>query len=555
MIDGLPPATSLEALSAGFRWRIPDNCNMAWLACDRHAAVTPDRPALVHLGSDCVRQNWSYGRLSAASNRLANALAANGITRGDRVALLLPQAPETLLTHLAVYKLGAIAVPLASLFGAEALRYRLAHSGASAIVTDANGLAKVAGLGDALPDLRLRILTGPVTGALPAGTVSFDALLANASDRFEALACGPDEPALMIYTSGTTGQPKGALHGHRVLLGHLPGIAMSQEFMPREGDLLWTPADWAWAGGLLNALFPALTFGVPVVSGGLARFDPEEAFALMSRERIRNAFIPPTALKMMRAVPDPTARHPLFLRSLASAGEALGREAFDWAITDLGLPVNEFYGQTECNAVIASSAGLGVSRSGAIGRAVPGHDVAIVDEDGDRLAPGEQGQIVVRAPDPVMFLGYWNDDAATRAKFRGDWMLTGDQGVCDEDGYIRFVGRDDDLITSAGYRIGPSEIEDCLLSHPAVQLAAAVGKPDPLRTEIVTAFIVPAEGVGPSEELAAQIRDHVRTQLSAHEYPREIRFVDTLPLTTTGKVIRRDLRARLAEEEPTAGSA
>jgi acetyl-CoA synthetase len=325
--------------------------------------------------------------------------------------------------------------------------------------------------------------------------------------------------------------------------------------MPREGDLLWTPADWAWAGGLLNALFPALTFGVPVISGGLARFDPEEAFALMASEKVRNAFIPPTALKMMRAVPDPPARHPLVLRSLGSAGEALGRETFDWAIAELGLPVNEFYGQTECNAVIASCAGLGVSRSGAIGRAVPGHEVAIVDEDGGRLAPGEQGQIVVRAPDPVMFLGYWNDPDATRAKFLGEWMLTGDQGIADEDGYIRFVGRDDDLITSAGYRIGPSEIEDCLLSHPAVSLAAAVGKPDALRTEIVTAFIVPSEGVTPDAELADRIRDHVRTQLSAHEYPREIHFVDALPLTTTGKVIRRHLREQLAKETLAAGSA
>ena len=555
MIDGLPPATSFEALSDRFRWRMPDNCNMAWLACDRHAVVAPDRLALLHLAPGGERQSWTYGRLAAASNRLANALAANGVARGDRVALLLPQAPETLLTHLALYKLGAIAVPLASLFGADALRYRLTHSGASAIVTDAVGLAKIDALDDALPELRLRILTGPVAGALPAGTASFDALVARASERFDALVCGPDEPALMIYTSGTTGQPKGALHGHRVLPGHLPGIAMSQEFMPREGDLLWTPADWAWAGGLLNALFPALTFGVPVVSGGLTRFDPEDAFALMAREKVRNAFIPPTALKMMRAVPDPRARHPLVLRSLGSAGEALGREAFDWAISDLGLPVNEFYGQTECNAVIASCAGLGVSRSGAIGRAVPGHEVAIVDEDGIRLAPGEQGQIVVRSPDPVMFLGYWNDPDATRSKFLGDWMLTGDQGVADADGYIRFVGRDDDLITSAGYRIGPSEIEDCLLSHPAVRLAAAVGKPDKLRTEIVTAFIVPAEGVTPDADLEAHIRDHVRTQLSAHEYPREIHFVDALPLTTTGKVIRRHLRERLSKEALTAGSA
>ena len=366
--------------------------------------------------------------------------------------------------------------------------------------------------------------------------------LAAAREDFETLATGPDDPALMIYTSGTTGQPKGALHGHRVLPGHMPGIQMSQDFMPQPGDILWTPADWAWAGGLLNALFPALSLGVPVVSHRFEKFDPERAFALMRDHGVRNAFIPPTALKMMRAVSRPRERFELALRSLGSAGEALGREAYDWTRDELGITVNEFYGQTECNAVIGSCAAIGVSRAGAIGKAVPGHEVAVLGEDGAVLSAGVQGQIAVRRPDPVMFLGYWNDPAATAAKFIGDWMTTGDQGVIDEDGYVHFIGRDDDIITSAGYRIGPSEIEDCLLAHPAVRLAAAVGKPDPLRTEIVKAFIVPADGVVPDEALAEEIRGFVRTRLSAHEYPREVAFVDALPMTTTGKVIRRLLR-------------
>jgi acetyl-CoA synthetase len=265
---------------------------------------------------------------------------------------------------------------------------------------------------------------------------------------------------------------------------------------------------------------------------------------------VRNAFIPPTALKMMRAVANPRARYDLCLRSLGSAGEALGRETYDWARETLGLPVNEFYGQTECNAVIASCAEIGVSRAGAIGRAVPGHEIAVLSAEGMPLAAGAQGQIAVRRPDPVMFLGYWNDPEATAAKFVGDWMTTGDQGLIDDDGYVHFVGRDDDIITSAGYRIGPSEIEDCLLAHPAVALAAAVGKPDALRTEIVKAFIVPAAGVTPDDALAAEIRAYVRTRLSAHEYPREIAFVDALPMTTTGKVIRRLLR-----DEDTAPAA
>jgi len=346
----------------------------------------------------------------------------------------------------------------------------------------------------------------------------------------------------MIYTSGTTGNPKGALHAHRVLLGHLPGVGMHHEFLPQEGDRLWTPADWAWAGGLLNVLLPGLHFGVPVVARKLERFDPEEAFRLMADHGVRNAFIPPTALRMLRAVQNPAGRFDLALRTIGSGGEALGAETFAWGREALGLTINEFYGQTECNLVLSSCGALGIARPGFIGKPVPGHAVAVIREDGSVCEPEEPGQIAVRAPDPVMFLGYWNKPGATRAKFVGDWMTTGDQGAADPEGYIRFVGRDDDIITSSGYRIGPTEIEDCLIRHPAVALAAVVGKPDPLRTEIVKAFVVLNAGFQPSDALAAEIQGFVRSRLSAHEYPREIAFRPALPLTTTGKVIRRLLR-------------
>jgi len=527
-----------DALLRDFRWRIPERYNIAVDACDRWAAVEPERVALVHVSETGAVETWRYADLARASNRFANALAAQGVGRGARVALLLPQSPPTLIAHLAVYKLGAIAVPLANLFGVDALRYRLEHSGAAAVVTDTAGLAKILDIRDDLPDLRLVVSTGET----PGDTLGYAGLLERGRDTFQAVASAPDDPAMMIYTSGTTGQPKGALHGHRVLPGHLPGIRMAQEFLPRPGDLFWTPADWAWAGGLLNALLPALALGVPVVSHRFEKFDPERAFALMADMGVTNAFIPPTALKMLRAVPDPRSRFALALRAVGSAGEALGRDTYDWARDHLGLTVNEFYGQTECNAVLASCAGIGVTRAGAIGRAVPGHTVGVIAEDGRACAAGEQGQIAIRRPDPVMFLCYWNDPAATRDKFVGDWMTTGDQGVRDGDGYVHFVGRDDDIITSAGYRIGPGEIEDCLLSHPAVALAAAVGKPDPVRTEIVKAFVVTKPGVSGDAALEENIREHVRTRLSAHEYPREIAFVDALPLTTTGKVIRRLLR-------------
>jgi acetyl-CoA synthetase len=348
----------------------------------------------------------------------------------------------------------------------------------------------------------------------------------------------------MVYTSGTTGPPKGALHAHRVLLGHLPGIEFPHDFFPQPGDRFWTPADWAWAGGLLDCLLPSLHYGVPVVAARFDKFDPEEAFALMAKLDVRNAFIPPTALRMLRSVKNPRGRHDLRLRSVGSGGEALGAETLEWGRAALGIIINEFYGQTECNLVVGSCAAIGVVRPGMIGRAIPGHTVAVIRPDGSECGAGELGQIAIRRPDPVMFLEYWGRPDATREKFIGDFMTTGDQGVADADGYIQFVGRDDDVITSAGYRIGPTEIEDCLIRHPAVALAAVVGKPDPLRTEIVKAFIVLKSGVAPSDALAAEIQAFVKTRLSAHEYPREVAFIDAMPMTTTGKIIRRLLRQR-----------
>ena len=365
---------------------------------------------------------------------------------------------------------------------------------------------------------------------------------------FEVAKTGPDDPALMIFTSGTTGPPKGALHGHRVLPGHIPGMQFAHEGFPKEGDKVWTPSDWAWAGGLLNALLPSLLLGVPVVSSPAQKFDADMAYRIMAEMKVRNAFIPPTALRLMRSVADPRSKYDLVLRTIGSAGEALGRETYEWARRTLGITVNEFYGQTECNFVLSSSAAYGVTRAGAIGRTVPGHRVAIVDEAGEELPVGEPGQIAIASPDPVMFLGYWNDAAATERKFVKGWLLTGDIGRQDADGYITFEGRDDDVITSSGYRIGPAEIEDCLIGHPAVQLAAAIGKPDAVRTEIVKAYIVLSSGHSPSEALATDIREWVKMRLSMHEYPREVEFIDSLPLTTTGKVIRRLLRERAAAE-------
>lgn len=536
----LPRADTYEELVRQFRWQVPARYNIGVDVCDRWAVREPNRLAILHIHGDGRADEVSYGWLKDTSNRFANVLRAHGVGRGDRVAILLPQSPEVAAAHVGIYKIGAVALPLALLFGVEALSYRLQNAGAAAVVTNATGLDKVAALRDQLPHLKLVLSLG---GA-DRGAIDFHETLQRASADFTPLDTGADDPAMMIYTSGTTGPPKGALHAHRVLLGHLPGIEMPHDFFPQPGDRFWTPADWAWAGGLLDALLPSLHFGVPVVSRRFDKFDPEEAFWLMARAGVRNAFIPPTALRMLRSVKSPRGRHAFSLRSVGSGGEALGAETLEWGREALGLTINEFYGQTECNLVLSSCAMLGVSRPGAIGKPVPGHTVAVIDAEGRILPAGETGQIAVMRPNPVMFLEYWHRPEATRDKFVGDWMTTGDQGLVDGDGYFHFVGRDDDVITSAGYRIGPTEIEDCLLGHPAVSLAAAVGKPDPMRTEIVKAFVVLKEGHAPSDALAAELQAFVKERLSAHEYPREIAFIEQMPMTTTGKIIRRLLRER-----------
>ncbi|MBK9081106.1 MAG: AMP-binding protein [Rhizobiales bacterium] len=535
----LPDARDYATLVSAFRWAIPPRFNMGVAVTDAWAARAPDRPAILEAGADFSLKATTYGELSRRSNRLANVLRRLGVRPGERVAILLPQSADVVVAHAAVYKLGAVALPLAALFGVEALDYRLRDAGVGVVITNAAGVAKLAPVRTGLPGLAVLSVDGADGTAL-----GLPEEMAKAAPDFAPVATGPDDPALMIYTSGTTGPPKGALHGHRVLLGHLPGVEFAHEFTPRPGDRFWTPADWAWAGGLLNALLPSLYFGVPVVARKAEKFDPEEAFALMARTGVRNAFVPPTALRLLRAVERPRQRFGFDLRSVASAGEALGAETFAWAREALGLTVNEIYGQTECNLVLGSCAAIGVSRPGAIGKPVPGHEAEVIRADGSLADVEEIGQIAIRRPNPVMFLSYWNQPEATATKFLGDWMLTGDQGVRDGEGYVRFLGRDDDVITSSGYRIGPGEIEDCLLRHPAVALAAVVGKPDPLRTEIVKAFIVARPGVRTGPDLVDELKSYVRTRLAAHEYPREIEFVASLPMTTTGKIIRRELRDR-----------
>ena len=537
-------ASNYADLRTRFAWDIPERFNIGTAICDAWADRDPSREALVYVEEGGDTATYTYADLKRLSNQLANLLVGSGVQPGDRVGVLLPQRPETAYAHIAALKTGAISIPLFTLFGEEALEYRLRDSGAKVVITDRSGAAKLERLRDRLPHLSaVFCVDGEDSGA-----DDLASHMAGHMTEFKPFDTGPDDPAIIIYTSGTTGQPKGALHGQRVLLGHLPGVEMSHDFLGQPGDRIWTPADWAWIGGLLDVLMPALYLGVPVVACRFRKFTAESAFQLLADQKIRNTFLPPTALKLMRQVPDARNRWQLDLRSVASGGETLGAELIDWGRLTFGLTINEFYGQTECNMIVSSCSSLMPARPGVMGRAVPGHRVAIVDDTGKPLPANTLGNIAVKRPDPVMFLKYWNNETATAEKFAGEWMLTGDTGQEDDDGWLHFVGRDDDVITSSGYRIGPGEIEDCLLRHSAVAMAGVVGKPDPQRTEIVKAFIVLKDGVEPTDALAADIANFVKTRLAAHEYPREVAFVESLPMTTTGKVIRRALRARAGQE-------
>ncbi len=525
----------------------PDRFNIAQVCCDRWAAE-PERIAIIQKNADGSVQQHSFLTLQQHANRLANSLREQGVQAGDRVGIMLPQGLEAGTAHIALYKLGAIAVPLFKLFGTDAIEHRASNCAMRALITDASGLQKIEGIRANLPDLQLcYVIDAP---AQRADVLDYHEQLKRHSDQFATLDTAAQDPALIIYTSGTTGHPKGALHAHRVLLGHLAGVRSSHDGFPQPGDRMWTPADWAWIGGLLDVLLPAWYHGVPVVAYRADKFVAEEVFGLIEELDIRNVFFPPTALKLLRPVENPQQRWQLSLRSVASGGESLGDELLAWGDQALGVRINEFYGQTECNLVVSSCASQGIYRAHAIGRAVDGYNVAIIDDYGVVVPTGDSGHIAVATPNGSQMLRYWENTRATEEKYINGWLVTGDKGSMDADGYIFFLGRNDDVITSAGYRIGPTPIEDCLIKHPAVKLAAAIGKKDPIRTEVVKAFVVLNEGYAASDATIKQLQAHVRAQLAAHEYPREIEFLDELPMTTTGKIIRKALRER--EEQRTA---
>ena len=534
-----------------FHWQGPPRFNIAWECCGRWAHER-DRVALYCEDAAGNAASYTYRDLQQRANRLSNALVALGVKRGDRVAIVLPQRVETAVAHIACYQMGAVAMPLSVLFGPDALEYRLQNSEAVVALGDAASLPNLAQVRDQCPLLKHVI---GVAGARESNVHALDELLAKAAPQFERVDTGAEDPAILIYTSGTTGPPKGALAAHRSILGNLPGFQHSQDMFPRAGDLFWSPADWAWTGGLMDALLPTLYFGQPIL-GYRGRFDPEKAFYLMQKYAVTNTFLFPTALKMMmKTVAKPREKYDLALRSIMSAGEALGETVFAWCRDSLGVTVNEMFGQTEINYIVGNSHELWPAKPGSMGRPYPGHRVAVIDDDGTVLPAGEIGDVAVNRnwregePDAVFFLGYWKNDAATQGKYTGDWCRTGDLAKMDADGDLWYQGRADDVFKSASYRIGPSEIENCLVKHAAVANAAVVPSPDAERGNIVKAFIVLTVGYTPSKDLEVEIQEHVRGKLAPYEYPKEIEFIEALPMTTTGKVQRRILRLREAERK------
>ena len=540
-------SNNYDDLYSNFRWEIPKFYNIAADTIDKHEFS--HRIALINFLSDGTTENWSFLDLKRSANKLANAFDALNVPNNARVGIILGQCPETAIAHMACFKSGKISIPLFNLFGTDALFYRLQNSKASVVICDKIGLVKILEIFSSLPDLLSIICIDQETDG--DNVLSFNKLLEKSSDNYLTKKTKADDPALIIYTSGTTGGPKGALLPHQSLLGHIPGVELPHEFLSSlepVTDLFWTPADWAWIGGLFDVLLPSWHFGIPVVSYRSQKFDPEFTFYLLSRLNIRNTFLPPTALKMMKVFNPTKTKKKLQLRTVGSGGESLGEDLLEWGKSVIGVGINEFYGQTECNLTISNSGILMPRKQGSIGKPVPGQEVKIISKNGEFInEPGIDGQIVVKYNTPVAFLRYWDNEKETQKKVVDGWLFTGDFAFKDDEGYFYFKGREDDIINTSGYRVGPSEVEDCILSNVNVEMVAVVGVPDSVRGNIIKAFIIPKDKkniLTQNITLKKSIQNDVKSKLAYHEYPRIIEFVEELPMTTTGKIIRKDLRER-----------
>ena len=515
---------SYEEACAGHRWEVPERYNIAADVCDRHPR---EKLAMVHEDSAGNVTRASWGELQDDANRFANVLLAHGVQRGDRVAMLLPPTPQTAAAFFGTWKTGAILLSMSTLYGDEGIRHRLSDSQAKVLLTDAANAD--------------RIERSLVEHLL----ILDEELLSRGSSSFETADTAADDPAQLYYSSGTTGLAKGILHAHRYLLAH-------EEFIychdMREGELFHGMGEWAWAAGICPLLGPWRHGAVQAVFQREGGFDPGRQLDFLSRHEVSNVFATPTAIRSMMSISDAGQRYPQKFRVVCSAGEPLNPEAIRWFREHYGITVLDFYGLTESYPLCANYPFMEV-REGSMGKPMPGWEVAILDEDERPVAGGERGEICLKArSNPHYPLGYWNRPAEeSEEAFGGEWFHTKDAARADEDGYFWYEGRADDVIISAGYRIGPFEVESACLEHPAVAEAAAVASPDQRRGNVVKAFIVAAAGHEPSEALAGEIMGFVRERHSAYAYPRRIEFVDDLPKTLTGKIRRVELRQRELE--------
>jgi acyl-coenzyme A synthetase/AMP-(fatty) acid ligase len=533
--------TISHKLHRNFKWETPEHFNFG--ATVDAFGLDPSRVALLWEDQDGNRARLTFAHVSAQSSRIANVLTGLGLKPGDPVMIVLPRITLWQSAYVGALKAGAIVIPCVSMLRENDLIYRANHSQARAIITSAEGADLAADLRNQCPSLEHFIVAGsPRTGWL-----SLQEAMLQADPIFQPVNTRATDPAICYYTSGTTKHPKAVLHSHGYTYAHRFTGSLWLDLKPE--DLHWTTSDTGWAKAAYGVLFgPWMNGNTVFMYNG--HFDPAKEFELLSRYRITNFCAPPTEYRMLvkanlDAVDLPALRH------CASAGEPLNPEVIDVWREHFKLPIHDGYGQTETQLVAANLPGMKI-KPGAMGLPFPGIDAHVLDQDLNECAVGEVGQIGVRVkplkPPPIM-LEYWRNPEENAEVFRGDYYLTGDQARRDEDGYLWFVGRADDVISSAGYRIGPFEVESALLEHPAVIESAVVASPDPDRGAIVKAFVRLKPEVERNDALVLELQEHVKRVTAPYKYPREIEFVDDLPKTVSGKIRRVELRNREAERK------
>jgi len=538
--DCPPRLVDYAAERASYRVEVPDRFNAVLDIVEKWASEDPDALAVLSLdGLGEVVAAQSAADLARASRQAARALLDVGVGKGDHVFVMLPRIPEWYAALLGAMRIGAIPMPGPNLLTPKDIAYRFGQTGATVAITDEAGTAKVDA---AVPVLRTRLCVG----SAPEGWLSFGECCDAAGDgETPADPTSHDDPLLLYFTSGTVSYPKMVQHAHSYALGHIGTARFWHDLRP--GDVHWTVTDTGWAKAAWGGLFGQMHERAAILNVALARPDPEAIFGILARHRVTSFCAPPTLYR--RLVQADFSPYDLSaLRHCTSAGEPLNPEVIRaWDEGTHGLTVYDGYGQTETTCLVANYRTMEV-RPGSMGRPVPGYDVTVVDDDGGPVEPGEVGNVVVRwRPDhPIgLFTGYYGDPVATAEAFSGEFYFTGDRAAMDPDGYFWFEGRDDDVITSSAYRIGPFEVESVLVEHASVMEAAVVGKDDPERTQIVTAFCMLTPGQTGSPELAVELQDFVKRSTAPYKYPREIYFVEELPKTISGKIRRSELRERL----------